>query len=165
MRVEPFVQHAERLVHRPLVGCQRADNRCRAVTVTIDCGSQRISPQRVADILDRRRINVGKVPSGGVHNQVEHFNRLRVLQLLPLDYAVKQRGTDPSSPSADGEIPTRRFLFAALRSKVCFSLYAYMVKEKAALNLAPFSKIQSKKPPLRRAGAFLGCIIRTGDPS
>ena len=32
----------------------------------------------------------------------------------------------------------RRFLFAALRSKVCFSLCAYMVKEKALFKFAFF---------------------------
>jgi len=48
------------------------------------------------------------------------------------------KGAKPLSRSAERETPLRRFLFAALRSKVCFSLCAYMVKEKASFSFALF---------------------------
>jgi len=48
------------------------------------------------------------------------------------------KGAEPLSRSAERETPFRRFLFAALRSKVCFSLCAYMVKEKASFGIVLF---------------------------
>ena len=48
------------------------------------------------------------------------------------------KGAKPLSRSAERETPLRRFLFAALRSKVCFSLCAYMVKEKASFGIVLF---------------------------
>ena len=48
------------------------------------------------------------------------------------------KGAEPLSRSAERETPLRRFLFAALRSKVCFSLCAYMVKEKASFGIVLF---------------------------
>ena len=49
-----------------------------------------------------------------------------------LGEAARSRARSPRRRPQTAKSPYRRFLFAALRSKVCFSLCAYMVKEKAA---------------------------------
>ena len=64
---------------------------------------------------------------------------------------------ESSSPSADGEIPIRRFLFVALRSKVCFSLCAYMVKEKA------FKEFVLFRGDVFFLSVYTPCVCRKGE--
>ena len=52
--------------------------------------------------------------------------------------AAQSRARSPRRRPQTAKSPFRRFLFAALRSKVCFSLCAYMVKEKASFSFALF---------------------------
>ena len=52
--------------------------------------------------------------------------------------AAQSRARSPRRRPQTAKPSYRRFLFAALRSKVCFSLCAYMVKEKASFSFALF---------------------------
>ena len=55
-----------------------------------------------------------------------------------LGEAAQSRARSPRRRLQTAKPSYRRFLFAALRSKVCFSLCAYMVKEKASFGIVLF---------------------------
>ena len=66
---------------------------------------------------------------------------------------------ESSSRSAEREILLlRRFLFAVSRSETCFSLCAYMVKEKAFTEFASFAEKAKRRLLSKRL--FLELVIR-----
>ena len=72
-----------------------------------------------------------------------------------LGEAAQGGARSPRRRPQTAKLSYRRFLFAALRSKVCFSLCAYMVKEKASFSFTLFGDdnsfcLQPVHPPPSR---------------